>query len=196
MGWGSAGSRDGGGEPPGEPGAWGAPEGSWGRPRPLPCLAMIAVGMCLLSQVAMNDLSPAGPIQAVEILMESPSLADMCRMHHAVIRRIQVRSAAAAGLCRWLQQTWPWGAGGDPKQAKTPGPKPGAAAGCSGRVSLAPPCGRPAWHGRASGRAGEGDHGGPCSLPEPQPQLWVFGPWSAGRYLLSAPGMGPGQFGS
>lgn len=44
----------------------------------------------LLPQVAINDLSPAGPIQAVEIFMESPSLADMCRMHHAVIRRIQV----------------------------------------------------------------------------------------------------------
>ncbi|KFO76328.1 Fanconi anemia-associated protein of 100 kDa, partial [Cuculus canorus] len=52
-----------------------------------------------LSQVAMNDLSPAGPIQAVEILMESPSLADMCRMHHAVIRRIQalVLEQAAQG---------------------------------------------------------------------------------------------------
>ncbi|XP_054702274.1 Fanconi anemia core complex-associated protein 100 isoform X2 [Grus americana] len=50
-------------------------------------------------EVAMNDLSPAGPIQAVEILMESPSLADMCRMHHAVIRRIQalVLEQAAQG---------------------------------------------------------------------------------------------------
>ncbi|NXV81913.1 FP100 protein, partial [Atlantisia rogersi] len=49
--------------------------------------------------VAMNDLSPAGPIQAVEILMESPSLADMCRMHHAVVRRIQalVLEQAAQG---------------------------------------------------------------------------------------------------
>ncbi|NXE48689.1 FP100 protein, partial [Casuarius casuarius] len=49
--------------------------------------------------VAMNDLSPAGPIQAVEILMESPSLADMCRVHHAVIRRIQalVLEQAAQG---------------------------------------------------------------------------------------------------
>lgn len=44
----------------------------------------------LTVQVAMNDLSPAGPIQAVEILMESPSLAHMSRTHHAVIRRIQV----------------------------------------------------------------------------------------------------------
>lgn len=74
---------------------WG---GVWGHPHPLPCPAMVAVRMCLLSQVAMNDISPAGPIQAVEILMESPSLADMCRMHHAVIRRIQVRSTAATGL--------------------------------------------------------------------------------------------------
>ncbi|KAK2536761.1 Faap100 [Columba livia] len=52
-----------------------------------------------VASVAMNDLSPAGPIQAVEILMESPSLADMCRMHHAVIRRIQalVLEQAAQG---------------------------------------------------------------------------------------------------
>ncbi|XP_025892661.1 Fanconi anemia core complex-associated protein 100 [Nothoprocta perdicaria] len=50
-------------------------------------------------EVSMNDLSPAGPIQAVEILMESPSLADMCRVHHAVIRRIQalVLEQAAQG---------------------------------------------------------------------------------------------------
>ncbi|XP_010287540.1 PREDICTED: LOW QUALITY PROTEIN: Fanconi anemia-associated protein of 100 kDa, partial [Phaethon lepturus] len=53
----------------------------------------------LVREVAMNDLSPAGPIQAVEILMESPSLAHMCRTHHAVIRRIQVRSATATGPC-------------------------------------------------------------------------------------------------
>ncbi|KAM8796832.1 Fanconi anemia core complex-associated protein 100 [Eudromia elegans] len=53
----------------------------------------------LVREVAMNDLSPAGPIQAVEILMESPSLADMCRVHHAVIRRIQalVLEQAAQG---------------------------------------------------------------------------------------------------
>ncbi|RLV94611.1 hypothetical protein DV515_00013110 [Chloebia gouldiae] len=53
----------------------------------------------LTVQVAMNDLSPAGPIQAVEILMESPSLAHMCRTHHAVIRRIQalVLEQAAQG---------------------------------------------------------------------------------------------------
>lgn len=58
---------------------------------------MVAVRMFSLFQVAMNDLSPAGPIQAVEIVMESPSLAHMCRMHHAVIRRIQVRPAGATG---------------------------------------------------------------------------------------------------
>ncbi|XP_064584693.1 Fanconi anemia core complex-associated protein 100 isoform X2 [Zonotrichia leucophrys gambelii] len=53
----------------------------------------------LVREVAMNDLSPAGPIQAVEILMESPSLAHMCRTHHAVIRRIQalVLEQAAQG---------------------------------------------------------------------------------------------------
>lgn len=56
---------------------------------------MVVLRMFSLSQVSMNDLSPAGPIQAVEILVESPSLADMCRMHHAVIRRIQVRSFLA-----------------------------------------------------------------------------------------------------
>lgn len=57
----------------------------------------------------MNDLSPAGPIQAVEILMESPSLAHMCRTHHAVIRRIQVP---------------PWGRG-TPSDPKPPGTEPG-----------------------------------------------------------------------
>ncbi|KAM9371356.1 Fanconi anemia core complex-associated protein 100 [Phaethornis superciliosus] len=53
----------------------------------------------LVREVAMNDISPAGPIQAVEILMQSPSLAHMCRTHHAVIRRIQalVLEQAAQG---------------------------------------------------------------------------------------------------
>lgn len=53
----------------------------------------------IIREVAMNDLSPAGPIQAVEILMESPSLAHTCRMHHAVIRRMQalVLEQAAQG---------------------------------------------------------------------------------------------------
>ncbi|XP_056673317.1 Fanconi anemia core complex-associated protein 100 isoform X1 [Monodelphis domestica] len=44
----------------------------------------------LVREVAVTELCPAGPIQAVEIQMESPSLANMCRVHHAVIRRIQV----------------------------------------------------------------------------------------------------------
>ncbi|NWU98259.1 FP100 protein, partial [Upupa epops] len=50
-------------------------------------------------RVAMNDLSPAGPIQAVEIVLESPSLAHLCRTHHAVVRRIQtlVLEQAAQG---------------------------------------------------------------------------------------------------
>ncbi|CAM5155543.1 unnamed protein product [Eretmochelys imbricata] len=43
----------------------------------------------LVREVAVNNLCPAGPIQAVEILIQSPSLADMCRVHQAVIRRIQ-----------------------------------------------------------------------------------------------------------
>ena len=68
---------------------------------------MVAVRMFSLCQVTMNDLSPAGPIQAVEILMESPSLADMCRTHHAVVRRIQVRRTVPPA-----PQTWPWGAAG------------------------------------------------------------------------------------
>lgn len=66
--------------------------GTWGS-FPMPCED--CSGALVLSQVAMNDLSPAGPIQAVEILMESPSLAHTCRMHHAVIRRMQVWSHGA-----------------------------------------------------------------------------------------------------
>lgn len=42
-------------------------------------------------QVAVADLCPAGPVQAVEIQVESSSLANMCRAHHAVIGRMQVR---------------------------------------------------------------------------------------------------------
>ena len=67
--------------------------GGPGAALPQPCED--CSGALVLSQVAVNDLSPAGPIQAVEILMESPSLAHMCRMHHAVIRRIQVWSRGA-----------------------------------------------------------------------------------------------------
>ncbi|KAJ7315862.1 hypothetical protein JRQ81_002024 [Phrynocephalus forsythii] len=36
-----------------------------------------------------DDLSPAGPIQAVEIVIQSSSLANLCQMHHAVVRHIQ-----------------------------------------------------------------------------------------------------------
>ncbi|XP_029417088.1 Fanconi anemia core complex-associated protein 100 isoform X2 [Nannospalax galili] len=43
----------------------------------------------IVREVAVTDLSPAGPIQAVEIQVESSSLADMCRAHHAIIRRMQ-----------------------------------------------------------------------------------------------------------
>ncbi|XP_032097248.1 Fanconi anemia core complex-associated protein 100 isoform X4 [Sapajus apella] len=52
-----------------------------------------------VTQVAMTDICPAGPIQAVEIQMESSSLADMCRAHHAIIGRMQtmVTEQAAQG---------------------------------------------------------------------------------------------------
>ncbi|XP_064126630.1 Fanconi anemia core complex-associated protein 100 isoform X1 [Loxodonta africana] len=40
-------------------------------------------------EVAVTDLCPEGPIQAVEIQVESTSLANMCRAHQAVISRIQ-----------------------------------------------------------------------------------------------------------
>lgn len=48
-------------------------------------------------QVSVTDLSPAGPIQAVEIQVESSSLANMCRAHHAIIRRMQVPAGAGVG---------------------------------------------------------------------------------------------------
>ncbi|XP_027281221.1 Fanconi anemia core complex-associated protein 100 isoform X4 [Cricetulus griseus] len=50
-------------------------------------------------EVSVTDLSPAGPIQAVEIQVESSSLANMCRAHHAIIRRMQtmVTEQAAQG---------------------------------------------------------------------------------------------------
>lgn len=53
----------------------------------------------IVHEVAVTDLSPAGPIQAVEIQVESSSLANMCRAHHAIIRRIQtmVTEQAAQG---------------------------------------------------------------------------------------------------
>nr|XP_021156025.1 Fanconi anemia core complex-associated protein 100 [Columba livia] len=74
----------------------------------------------LVREVAMNDLSPAGPIQAVEILMESPSLADMCRMHHAVIRRIQVR-AVPRGCAAGPGDGGHWASQGLGTQPGTPG---------------------------------------------------------------------------
>ncbi|XP_066237633.1 Fanconi anemia core complex-associated protein 100 isoform X2 [Saccopteryx leptura] len=43
----------------------------------------------IIHEVAVTDLCPAGPIQAVEIQVESSSLDNMCRTHHAVIRRMQ-----------------------------------------------------------------------------------------------------------
>ncbi|XP_061471717.1 Fanconi anemia core complex-associated protein 100 [Rhineura floridana] len=42
-----------------------------------------------IREVAVSDLSPSGPIQAVEIIIQSSSLANMCQLHHAVVRRIQ-----------------------------------------------------------------------------------------------------------
>lgn len=48
-------------------------------------------------QVAVTDLCLAGPIQAVEIQVESSSLADMCRAHHAIVRRMQVQQLWGPG---------------------------------------------------------------------------------------------------
>lgn len=66
-------------------------------------------------QVAVTDLCPAGPIQAVEVQVESSSLANMCRAHHAVVGRMQVHQPcgdvctgcgdADRGICGSL----PWG---------------------------------------------------------------------------------------
>ncbi|KAM8786681.1 Fanconi anemia core complex-associated protein 100 [Rhynchonycteris naso] len=43
----------------------------------------------IIHEVAVTDLCPAGPIQVVEIQVESSSLDNMCRTHHAVIKRMQ-----------------------------------------------------------------------------------------------------------
>ncbi|XP_057572460.1 Fanconi anemia core complex-associated protein 100 isoform X2 [Hippopotamus amphibius kiboko] len=43
----------------------------------------------IIREVAVTDLCPAGPIQALEIQVESSSLANMCRAHHAIIGRFQ-----------------------------------------------------------------------------------------------------------
>uniref|UniRef100_A0A670YFF1 FA core complex associated protein 100 n=1 Tax=Pseudonaja textilis TaxID=8673 RepID=A0A670YFF1_PSETE len=42
-----------------------------------------------IREVTVSDLSPAGPIQAVEIVIQGSPLANMCQLHHAVVRRIQ-----------------------------------------------------------------------------------------------------------
>ncbi|XP_053153567.1 Fanconi anemia core complex-associated protein 100 isoform X2 [Hemicordylus capensis] len=42
-----------------------------------------------IREVAVSDLNPAGPIQAVEIMIQGSPLANMCQLHHAVVRRIQ-----------------------------------------------------------------------------------------------------------
>lgn len=109
-----------------------------GVPEPPPPLALLCPArICFSPQVAMNDLSPAGPIQAVEIFMESPSLADMCRMHHAVIRRIQVPQTA--GPCRSPRapQLPPDTAPGSPGKSDALGSNPGGPAGGLGMFSLA-----------------------------------------------------------
>nr|XP_023507560.1 Fanconi anemia core complex-associated protein 100 [Equus caballus] len=43
----------------------------------------------IIREVAVTDLCPAGPLQAVEIQVESSSLANMCQAHHAIIGRMQ-----------------------------------------------------------------------------------------------------------
>nr|XP_060620248.1 Fanconi anemia core complex-associated protein 100 [Anolis sagrei ordinatus] len=42
-----------------------------------------------IREVAVSDMNTAGPLQAVEIVIQSSPLANMCQMHHAVVRRIQ-----------------------------------------------------------------------------------------------------------
>ncbi|XP_030698990.1 Fanconi anemia core complex-associated protein 100 isoform X1 [Globicephala melas] len=53
----------------------------------------------IIREVAVTDLCPAGPIQAMEIQVESSSLANMCRAHHAIVGRLQrlVMEQAARG---------------------------------------------------------------------------------------------------
>ncbi|XP_038598838.1 Fanconi anemia core complex-associated protein 100 [Tachyglossus aculeatus] len=41
----------------------------------------------LVREVAVTELCPAGPIEAVEIQMESVTLANLCCLHHAVVQR-------------------------------------------------------------------------------------------------------------
>lgn len=54
-------------------------------------------------QVAVTPLCAAGPMQTVEIQVESSSLRSLCSTHHAVIGRLQVRGPAwgvGDGGCR------------------------------------------------------------------------------------------------
>ena len=60
-------------------------------------LWMASEAPCVL-QVAVTDLCPAGPIQAMEIQVESSSLANMCRAHHAIVGRLQVCRSSWACL--------------------------------------------------------------------------------------------------
>ncbi|XP_055431333.1 Fanconi anemia core complex-associated protein 100 [Bubalus kerabau] len=43
----------------------------------------------IIREATVTDLCPAGPIQAMEIQVESSSLANMCRAHHAIVGRLQ-----------------------------------------------------------------------------------------------------------
>uniref|UniRef100_A0A8C3YN97 FA core complex associated protein 100 n=1 Tax=Catagonus wagneri TaxID=51154 RepID=A0A8C3YN97_9CETA len=43
----------------------------------------------IIREVSVTDLCPEGALQAVEIQLESASLANMCRAHHAVVGRLQ-----------------------------------------------------------------------------------------------------------
>ncbi|XP_039082435.1 Fanconi anemia core complex-associated protein 100 [Hyaena hyaena] len=43
----------------------------------------------VIREVTVTHLSAAGPLQAVEIQVESPSLATLCQAHHAVVGRLQ-----------------------------------------------------------------------------------------------------------
>ncbi|XP_036268093.1 Fanconi anemia core complex-associated protein 100 isoform X2 [Pipistrellus kuhlii] len=43
----------------------------------------------IVQEVAVAGLCPAGPVQALEVQVESSSLANLCRAHHAVVGRMQ-----------------------------------------------------------------------------------------------------------
>ncbi|XP_078510356.1 Fanconi anemia core complex-associated protein 100 [Lissotriton helveticus] len=60
----------------------------------------------LVTEVTLNDLCPEGPVPAVEIKMESTSLAVVCSMHQAVLRRVQnvlIHDAPTSGVPTRLQ---------------------------------------------------------------------------------------------